>query len=108
MLKVKHPDFGEDARYNGARPFVPPLSGGTGVPAWLLAAAVERLTPPRASAVRSKLGPAADTADLAAEVVADLLTELNDDLGVLAESDRERLAAVLVPAARTLVTCQGR
>lgn len=31
-------------------------------PPWLLAAAVERLTPPRADAARSKLGPTADTA----------------------------------------------
>ncbi|WP_255268999.1 RNA ligase family protein [Actinomadura madurae] len=106
VLKVKHPDFAEDARYNGARPFVPPPGGVTGVAAWLLAAAVERLTPPRVDAARSKLGPAADTVELAAEVVADLLADLDDDLGGLPESDRRRLAAALTPAARTLATLQ--
>ncbi|MGK5557729.1 RNA ligase family protein [Actinomadura kijaniata] len=106
VLKVKHPGFAEDARYDGARPFVPPPGGVTGVPAWLLAAAVERLTPPRADAARSKLGPAADTAALAAEVVADLLADLADDLGGLPEPDRRRLAAALTPAARTLATFQ--
>jgi Rnl2 family RNA ligase len=106
VLKVKHPDFAEDARYNGARPFVPPPGGVTGVPAWLLAAAVERLTPPRADAARSKLGPAADTAALAAEVVADLLADLGDDLGGLPEPDRRRLTAALTQAARTLATTQ--
>ncbi|WP_149262621.1 RNA ligase family protein [Actinomadura sp. K4S16] len=108
VLKVKHPDFAEDARYNGARPFVPPPGGVTGVPAWLLAAAVERLTPPRADAARSKLGPAADAAELAAEVAADLLADLDDDLGGLPEPDRRRLAAAIMPAARTLAALQGR
>lgn len=105
VLKVKHPEFAEDARYNGARPFVPPPGG---VPAWLLAAAVERLTPPRADAARSKLGPSADTTALAAEVVADLLGDLDDDLGGLPEFDRRRLAAALTPAARGLVASQVR
>ncbi|WP_433222232.1 RNA ligase family protein [Microtetraspora malaysiensis] len=108
VLKVKHPDFAEDARYNGARPFVPPPGGVTGVPAWLLAAAVERLTPPRVDAARSKLGPATGTAELAAEVVADLLADLDDDLGGLPEPDRRRLAAALTPAAHTLATFQDR
>ncbi|MFF3669960.1 RNA ligase family protein [Microtetraspora malaysiensis] len=108
VLKVKHPDFAEDARYNGARPFVPPPGGVTGVPAWLLAAAVERLTPPRVDAARSKLGPATGTAELAAEVVADLLADLDADLGGLPEPDRRRLAAALTPAARTLATFQDR
>ncbi len=93
VLKVKHPDFAEDARYTSARPFVPPPGGVTGVPPWLLAAAVERLTPPRADAARSKLGPTADTAELAAEVVADLLADLDDDLGGLPGPDHQRLAA---------------
>ncbi len=108
VLKVKHPDFAEDARYTGARPFVPPPGGVTGVPPWLLAAAVERLTPPRADAARSKLGPATDTAELAAEVVADLLADLDDDLGGLPGPDHQRLAAALTPAARTLATLQDR
>ncbi|MFI0352894.1 RNA ligase family protein [Actinomadura sp. 9N407] len=107
VVKVKHPDFAEDARYNGARPFVPPPGGVTGVPAWLLTAAVDRLTPPRADAARSKLGPGANAAELTAEVVADLLSDLDDDLGGLPEPDRERLAAALTPAAHTLVTLQG-
>ncbi|MEO3822685.1 RNA ligase family protein [Actinomadura sp. B10D3] len=106
VLKVKHPDFAEDARYNGARPFVPPPGGVTGVAAWLLAAAVERLTPPRVDAARSKLGPAADTAELADEVVADLLADLDEDLGGLPDSDHRGLAAALTPAARTLATLQ--
>ncbi|WP_067812777.1 RNA ligase family protein [Actinomadura kijaniata] len=108
VLKVKHPDFAEDARYNGARPFVPPPGGVTGVPPWLLAAAVERLTPPRVDAARSKLGPAADTAVLADEVVADLLADLDDDLGGLPEPDRQRLAAALAPAARRLAALRFR
>ncbi|GAA1533266.1 hypothetical protein GCM10009678_14520 [Actinomadura kijaniata] len=108
VLKVKHPGFAEDARYDGARPFVPPPGGVTGVPPWLLAAAVERLTPPRVDAARSKLGPAADTAVLAAEVVADLLADLDGDLGGLPEPDRQRLAAALAPAARTLTALRFR
>ncbi|GAA3982304.1 hypothetical protein GCM10023085_75690 [Actinomadura viridis] len=107
VVKVKHPEFAEDARYNGARPFVPPPGGVTGVPAWLLAAAVERLTPPRLDAARSKLGPAAGTAELVAEVVDDLLADLDDDLGGLPDPDRRHLAAALTPAARTLATLQG-
>jgi hypothetical protein len=78
------------------------------VPAWLLTAAVERLTPPRVDAARSKLGPAAGTAELAAEVVADLLADLDDDLGGLPEADRGRLAAALAPAARTLAAPRDR
>ncbi|MFG2000979.1 RNA ligase family protein [Spirillospora sp. NPDC048911] len=105
VLKVKHPDFAEDARYNGARPFVPPPGG---VPAWLLASAVERLTPPRVDAARSKLGPAADAAALAAEVVSDLLADLDDELGGLPKPDHERLTAALTPAAHTLAGLQGR
>ncbi|XVQ09412.1 RNA ligase family protein [Spirillospora sp. CA-255316] len=108
VVKVKHPGFAEDARYNGARPFVPPPGGVTGIPAWLLTAAVERLTPPRADAARSKLGPAADPAELAAEVVDDLLADLDDDLGGLPEPDRRCLAAALTPAARTLAALQDR
>ncbi|WP_026411040.1 RNA ligase family protein [Actinomadura oligospora] len=107
VLKVKHPDFAEDARYNGARPFVPPPGGVTGVPAWLLSAAVERLTPPRVDAARSKLGPSADPAALAAEVVTDLLADLADDLGGLPEPDRQRLTTTLTPAARNLATLHG-
>ncbi|WP_283137206.1 RNA ligase family protein [Rhizohabitans arisaemae] len=102
VLKVKHPGFAEDSRYDGARPFVPPPGGVTGVPAWVLTAAVERLTPPRVDAARSKLGPAVDAAGLAAEVVADLLTDLDDDLGGLSELHRQRLAAALAPAAGML------
>lgn len=99
VLKVKHPEFAEDARYAGARPYVPPAGG---LPAWLVAAAVERLTPPRVAAARSKLGPATAADELAAEVVADLLADLDADLGGLPRPDRTRLAAALTPAARTL------
>ncbi|ROO87304.1 Rnl2 family RNA ligase [Actinocorallia herbida] len=105
VLKVKHPDFAEDVRYNGSRPFVPP-SGA--VPAWLLTAAVERLTPPRAAAARSKLGPSADPSALAEELVADLLTDLADAVGGLPESDHRSLTAALTPAALTLSTPRSR
>ncbi|MBA9001612.1 RNA ligase family protein [Thermomonospora cellulosilytica] len=103
VLKVKHPAFAEDARYNGARPFVPPPGGAAGVAGWLLAEAVDRLTPARVAAGRSKLGPAARPEELAAEVIEDLLTDLADDIGGLSEPDRTRLAAVLLPGARVLI-----
>ncbi|WP_160147044.1 RNA ligase family protein [Thermomonospora echinospora] len=103
-LKVKHPAFAEDDRYNGSRPFIPPPEGAAGVPAWLLAAAVDRLTPARVASGRSKLGPAAKPDALAAEVLDDLLTDLAEDVGGLSAPDRASLAAALTPGVRTLVT----
>ncbi|GAA2873160.1 hypothetical protein GCM10010517_33660 [Streptosporangium fragile] len=103
MLKVKRPAFAEDARYDGARPFIPPPDGVTGVPGWLLAAAVERLTPPRVATARSKLGSGADHEALAEEIVADLLTDLADELGGLSEDERRRLGYAVSSAARLLV-----
>ncbi|WP_051761060.1 RNA ligase family protein [Herbidospora cretacea] len=102
-LKVKQPGFAEDARYDGSRPFVPPSDG---LPSWLLAAAVERLTPPRADAAWSKRGPGASASDLASELVTDLLADLSDDLGGLEESERTPLEAALTPAAHLLVNAR--
>ncbi|MBB2911512.1 Rnl2 family RNA ligase [Streptosporangium becharense] len=104
VLKVKLPAFAEDSRYDGARPFVPPADGAAGVPGWLLAAAVDRLTPPRAASARSKLGPGAGPDVLAAEVLADLLADLSEDLGGLADDERRRLGDALAPGVRLLVS----
>jgi hypothetical protein len=103
VLKVKHPAFAEDARYNGARPFTPPPEGAAGVPGWLLAAAVDRLTPTRVASGRSKLGPAAGPEKLAAEVLDDLLTDLAEEIGGLPETDRTSLATALMPGVRVLI-----
>lgn len=107
VQKLKTKRFAEDERYEGARPSAPPPGGVTGVPAWLVTAALDRLVPPRAAAARGKLGPDAAPAHLAAEILADALTDLADDLGGLTDDERTRLTRALRPGAAVLVAATG-
>jgi Rnl2 family RNA ligase len=102
LVKRKHPRFEEDSRYQGARPYVPPVEGAAGVPGWLVAEAVQRLTPARAAAVLSKLGPATAIEPLAAEILADLLDDLEEDLGGLEPRHRTALRGTLATGVAAL------
>ncbi|WP_380283619.1 RNA ligase family protein [Kitasatospora purpeofusca] len=102
LLKVKQPAFAEDERFDGARPYLPPPDGAAGVPAWLLVRAAALLTPTRAAAAVSKLGPRTPPAAVAAEIAHDLTDELAEALGGLPATTRHALHHALTPAAHTL------
>ncbi|MFF2348199.1 RNA ligase family protein [Kitasatospora sp. NPDC058115] len=102
LRKVKQPAFAEDERYDGARPYLPPPDGAAGVPAWLLVQAAALLTPARAAAAVSKLGPRTPPAAVAGEITHDVTDELAEALGGLSAGTREALHRALAPAARTL------
>lgn len=102
LVKRKHPRFAEDSRYQGARPYVPPVEGAAGVPGWLVAEAVQRLTPARAAAVLSKLGPATAIEPLAAEILTDLLDDLEEDVGGLEPRQRTGLRCALATGVEAL------
>lgn len=99
VVKRKHPRFAEDARYQGARAYQPPEQGAAGVPGWLIAEAAARLTPVRASAVLSKLGPATPAGPLAAALLDDLVEDLEEDLGGLEPGQHTALRAALAGGA---------
>ncbi|NUP51227.1 MAG: hypothetical protein HOW97_28530 [Catenulispora sp.] len=102
LLKVKQKAFAEDERFAGARPYLAPPEGAAGVPAWLVVQAAALLTPARAAAAVSKLGPEAGSEAVAAEIVRDAVEEVGEDVGGLDEAQARGLAAALVPGARTL------
>ena len=102
VAKVKQPAFAEDARYNGARPYLPPPHGATGVPSWLLVEATALLTPARAAAAVSKLGPSTPTAAVAAEIAHDAKEEIASAVGGLGDAPARALAQALLPGARIL------
>ena len=102
VVKVKRPAFAEDARYNGARPYLPPLDGATGVLAWLLVEATALLTPARAAAAVSKLGPATPTAVVAAEIAHDAREEIVSAVGGLEDAPAHALEQALLPGAHIL------
>ncbi|MET9610159.1 RNA ligase family protein [Streptomyces sp. NPDC006512] len=102
VAKVKHPSFAEDERFDGARPYLAPAEGAAGVPGWLLARATELLTPARAAAAVSKLGPHAPPGEVAAEVVRDAVEESAEALGGLDDTLLRALEGSLRPAALTL------
>ncbi|MEV7773338.1 RNA ligase family protein [Kitasatospora sp. NPDC086791] len=104
LVKVKQPAFAEDARYGGARPYLPPPGGAAGVPAWLLVQASALLTPARAAAAVSKLGPRADGEAVAGEIAQDVVDELAEALGGLETSVRFALRRALEPGARALAS----
>ncbi|MFI8101152.1 RNA ligase family protein [Streptomyces sp. NPDC086023] len=83
VAKLKHPAFAEDARYDGARPYRAPSGGAAGVPGWLLGEVTALLTPNRAAAAVSKLGPRVPAEQLAAEIAQDVVEEITAALGGL-------------------------
>ncbi|GAA1256021.1 hypothetical protein GCM10009665_53090 [Kitasatospora nipponensis] len=102
VAKVKQRAFAEDERFAGARPYLPPPQGAAGVPAWLLVQSAALLTPSRAAAAVSKLGPRTAVEQVAAELTGDVLTELADALGGLSDEVLDALALALRPGALTL------
>ncbi|WP_051830013.1 MULTISPECIES: RNA ligase family protein [Streptomyces] len=104
LVKVKQQAFAEDERYDGARPYLPPPEGAAGVPAWLLVRASALLTPARAAAAVSKLGPRTGAEAVAAEIAQDVVDELGDALGGLEDSVRTALRRALEPGARALAS----
>ncbi|MFJ2266944.1 RNA ligase family protein [Streptomyces sp. NPDC098085] len=102
VAKVKQKSFAEDERFDGARPYLPPPQGAAGVPAWLLARASALLTPARAAAVVSKLGPRTPVDAVAEEITRDVSEELAEALGGLEDTLLRPLERALLPGARSL------
>ncbi|MGW2376233.1 RNA ligase family protein [Kitasatospora sp. NPDC001683] len=102
LIKVKQKAFAEDERYDGARPYLPPPEGAAGVPAWLLVQASALLTPTRAAAAVSKLGPRTAADAVAAEIAQDVAEELAEALGGLEHAVLSALCLALEPGARSL------
>lgn len=102
ILKVKQKAFAEDERFAGARPYMAPPEGAAGVPAWLVVQAAALLTPTRAAAAVSKLGPGSATEVVAAEIANDAAEEISDELGGLDPLQMKGLAEALMAGARTL------
>ncbi|MFJ2865429.1 RNA ligase family protein [Kitasatospora sp. NPDC087314] len=102
VLKVKQQAFAEDERYDGARPYLVPPQGAAGVPAWLLVQASALLTPARAAAAVSKLGPRTPEDVVAAEITRDVAEELAEAVGGLDGDVLRALEGALGPGARTL------
>ncbi|MEU3565946.1 RNA ligase family protein [Kitasatospora sp. NPDC006786] len=104
LVKVKQQAFAEDDRYDGARPYLPPPRGAAGVPAWLLVQASALLTPARAAAAVSKLGPRTVEDAVAEEIAADVAEELAEAVGGLEADVLAALRRALAPGARTLAS----
>ncbi|MEU1283892.1 RNA ligase family protein [Kitasatospora sp. NPDC005856] len=102
LVKVKQQTFAEDDRYDGARPYLPPPRGAAGVPAWLLVQASALLTPARAAAAVSKLGPRTPVEAVAAEIAHDATEELAEAVGGLEPDVLAALRRALEPGARAL------
>jgi len=102
VLKVKQKAFAEDERFAGARPYIAPPSGAAGVPAWLVVEATALLTPTRAAAAVSKLGPGSGVEVVAEEIARDAAEEVSEELGGLEAAQLEGLSAALMAGARTL------
>ena len=103
VLKVKQKAFAEDERFAGARPYIAPPEGAAGVPAWLVVQAAALLTPTRAAAAVSKVGPGSAAEGVATEIAKDAADEVSDELGGLDAAHKEALVDALMPGARTLV-----
>ncbi|MFB7915832.1 RNA ligase family protein [Streptomyces sp. NPDC056061] len=102
LLKVKQESFAEDERFDGARPYLPPPQGAAGVPGWLLAQATALLTPARAAAAVSKLGPRIPVGAVAEEIARDAAEELAEAVGGLEDAVLRPLEQALLPGARSL------
>ncbi|MBS2547079.1 hypothetical protein KGQ19_09370 [Catenulispora sp. NL8] len=102
VLKVKQKAFAEDERFAGARPYIAPPEGAAGVPAWLVVQAAALLTPTRAAAAVSKLGPGAPMDVVASEIAKDAAEEVSEELGGLEPTAVSGLCDALMAGARTL------
>ncbi|MGK4585843.1 RNA ligase family protein [Kitasatospora sp. HPMI-4] len=102
VVKVKQKAFAEDERFDGARPYLAPRQGAAGVPAWLLVQASALLTPARAAAAVSKLGPRTPVDAVAEEITRDVAEELAEALGGLEDAILRALERALGPGARSL------
>jgi Rnl2 family RNA ligase len=103
VLKVKQKAFAEDERFAGARPYIAPPEGAAGVPTWLVVQAAALLTPTRAAAAVSKVGPGSAAEVVATEIAKDAAEEVSEELGGLDAGHVEALAKALMAGARTLV-----
>lgn len=83
VAKFKHPAFAEDDRFDGSRPYRAPAEGAAGVPGWLLGQVAALLTPARAAAAVSKLGPRTPAEEVAVEIARDAVEEAAEALGGL-------------------------
>lgn len=108
MVKVKQKAFAEDARFDGARPYLPPSQGAAGIPAWLLVQASALLTPTRAAAAVSKLGPRTPTNAVAREITQDVTEELAEALGGLEDELLHALEQALWPGAHALAAFDAK
>ncbi|MFC9619424.1 RNA ligase family protein [Streptomyces sp. NPDC056930] len=102
VVKVKQKAFAEDERFDGARPYLAPPQGAAGVPAWLLVQASALLTPARAAAAVSKLGPHTPVDAVVEEITRDVTEELSEDLGGMEETLLRALGHALRPGVRSL------
>lgn len=103
VVKVKQKAFAEDERFDGARPYLAPPQGAAGVPAWLLVQGSALLTPARAAAAVSKLGPRTPVDAVAEEITRDVTEELSEALGGVEDKLLRALEQALRPGAHTLV-----
>ncbi|MFF7951762.1 RNA ligase family protein [Streptomyces griseorubiginosus] len=108
VVKVKQRSFAEDARFDGARPYLPPPQGAAGVPPWLLVEASALLTPARAAAVVSKLGPRTPVDVVAEEITQDVSVELAEALGGLDDTLLRALERALMSGARCLAVFDAK
>ncbi|WP_185921997.1 RNA ligase family protein [Streptomyces sp. WAC06614] len=102
VAKVKHPAFAEDERCAGARPYQVPADGAAGVPGWLLGQVTSLLTPARAAAAVSKLGPRTPPDEVAAEIARDAVEETAESVGGLDDGLARALERALRPGALAL------
>ncbi|MET9660292.1 RNA ligase family protein [Streptomyces sp. NPDC006510] len=102
VVKEKQKAFAEDERFDGARPYLAPPQGAAGVPAWLLAQASALLTPARAAAAVSKLGPHTPVDAVAEEITRDVTEDLSEALGGMEDTLLRALGQALRPGAHSL------
>ncbi|QES46594.1 hypothetical protein DEJ50_00745 [Streptomyces venezuelae] len=102
VAKFKHPSFAEDERFDGSRPYRAPAEGAAGVPGWLLGQAAALLTPARAAAAVSKLGPRTPAEEIAEEIARDAVEEAAEALGGLDQGLAQTLERALRAGALAL------
>ncbi|MBW5482471.1 RNA ligase family protein [Streptomyces bambusae] len=102
VAKFKQPAFAEDDRFDGSRPYRAPAEGAAGVPGWLLGQAAALLTPARAAAAVSKLGPRTPAEEVAVEIARDAVEETAEALGGLGDGLAPSLERALRPGALAL------